>query len=427
MQATKKWLLAICSALFTLTLSAQPAQKLITVLVSPDHTDWNYTTKEEVTFNVQVLKNENLLKNVVIDYEMGPDMLPDVKKQGVTLKDGKITLKGKMKTPGIYRLRVWANYEGNRYEGMGSAAFDPEKIQPIVKYPDDFETFWNETMQYARQTPLNPTLTLIPERCTSKADVYHISYESGFNKSRMYGILCLPKAPGKYPALLKVPGAGIRPYGGDIENAENGIITLEIGIHGIPVNMQQDLYNILGRSLADAYFRINTNDPQTHYYRRVYAGCARAVDFLFELPQFDGTNLAVTGGSQGGALSIITASLEPRIKYLAAFYPALCDHEAYANGRAGGWPHYFIDNKPKENELETLRYYDVVNFARNLKAKGWYSFGYNDMVCPPTSMYSAYNVIPAPKELHLYQETGHWTFPEQWKQSNEWLREQLKK
>ncbi|MDD6209313.1 MAG: acetylxylan esterase [Bacteroidales bacterium] len=427
MHFTKSTMLLLLCSFLTTVLSAQPAQKLISVIVSPDHDDWIYTTKDEVTFNVQVLKNENLLKNVTIDYEMGPDMLPDVKKQGVLLKDGKITLKGKMKQPGIYRLRVWANYDGNRYEGMGSAAFDPEKIQPIVKYPNDFKEFWDQTMEYARKTPLNPILTLMPERCTSKANVYHVSYESGFNGSRMYGILCVPKAPGKYPALLKVPGAGIRPYGGDIENAENGIITLEVGIHGIPVNMDPEIYNILGRSLAYGYQRENLNNKNEHYFRRVYAGCARGVDFLFELPEFDGTNLAVTGGSQGGALSIITASLEPRIKYLAAFYPALCDHEAYANGRAGGWPHYFIDNKPQANELETLRYYDVVNFARNLKSKGWYSFGYNDMVCPPTATYGAYNVIPAEKEIHLYQETGHWTYPEQWKKSNDWLRKQLGK
>ena len=423
---SKNLFLLLCRCFFIVTLAAQPQQKLVTVLVSPDHSDWNYTVKEKAVFNVQVMMNGNLLENVTIDYEMGPDMIPDIKKESILLKNGKITLEGTMKTPGIYRLRVWANYEEKRYEGMTSVAFDAEKIQPAVKYPDDFKEFWDETLAYSRQTPLNPVVTLMPERCTSKADVYHISYESGFNASRMYGILCMPKAPGKYPALLRVPGAGIRPYGGDIENAEKGIITLDMGIHGIPVNMEPEIYNILGRSLAYNYIGIGINDREEHYLRRVYAGCARAVDFLFELAEFDGYTLAITGGSQGGALSITTASLEPRIKYLAAFYPALCDHEAYVNGRAGGWPHYFKDRMPRPNELETLRYYDVVNFARNLQAKVWYSFGYNDMVCPPTSMYAAYNVIPAAKELYLYPETGHWTFPEQSQKANEWLRKQLK-
>ena len=424
---SKSFALLLFGCMLTTILVAQPARKLVEVIVSPDHTDWNYKVKENAKFDVQVLMNGNSLKNVTIDYEMGPDMIPDKKEAGVLLKEGKTTFSGTMKVPGVYRLRVWANYEGKRYEGMCSVAFGAGEIQPAVKYPADFKTFWDETMAYARETPLKPTFTLMPERCTSKVDVYHVSYESGFNGSRMYGILCMPNTPGRYPAILRVPGAGVRPYGGDVANAERGIITLEVGIHGIPVNMETEIYNILGRSLAHNYNRIAMNDRDKHYYRRVYAGCARGVDFIFELPQFDGFTLAVTGGSQGGALSITTAALDPRIKWLAAFYPALCDHEAYANGRAGGWPHYFIDNKPGANELETLRYYDVVNFARDLQAKGWYSFGYNDMVCPPTSMYSAYNVIPSAKELHLFPETGHWTFPEQNQQSNDWILKQFGK
>jgi Acetyl esterase (deacetylase) len=62
-----------------------------------------------------------------------------------------------------------------------------------------------------------------------------------------------------------------------------------------------------------------------------------------------------------------------------------------------------------------------------VQAKGWYSFGYNDMVCPPTSMYSAYNVIPAAKELHLFPETGHWTFPEQNEAATNWILKQFGK
>jgi cephalosporin-C deacetylase len=62
------------------------------------------------------------------------------------------------------------------------------------------------------------------------------------------------------------------------------------------------------------------------------------------------------------------------------------------------------------------------NFARRVNAPGWYSWGYNDVTCPPTSMYSAYNVIPGAKDLHLYLETGHWTYPEQQSERIEWLK-----
>jgi cephalosporin-C deacetylase len=75
--------------------------------------------------------------------------------------------------------------------------------------------------------------------------------------------------------------------------------------------------------------------------------------------------------------------------------------------------------------VETSKYFDVVNFARFVKVPGWYSWGYNDNVCPPTSMHAAYNVIPGKKELHVFQETQHWTFPEQNEMRNEWLYKML--
>ena len=96
----------------------------------------------------------------------------------------------------------------------------------------------------------------------------------------------------------------------------------------------------------------------------------------------------------------MTAGLDSRVKGLVAFYPALCDMVGYIHNRAGGWPHMF--NKQENQTAEkanTARYYDAVNFARQIKVPGFYSFGYNDMVCPPTTTYSAYNVIQAPKQI----------------------------
>ncbi len=232
----------------------------------------------------------------------------------------------------------------------------------------------------------------------------------------------MPKKPGKYAAILQVPGAGVRPYSGDIATAEKGVIVFQIGIHGIPVNLDPSVYTDLGNGLLNGYQAFNLDDRDNYYYKRVYLGCVRAVDFITGLEKYDGNQLAVNGGSQGGALSIITASLDPRIRYLAAFYPALCDLTGYLHGRAGGWPHLFrnaFTNKPEK--IETSKYYDVVNFARFVKIPGWYSWGYNDNTCPPTSMFSAYNVIEAEKELHLFHEARHWTFPEQRDLCTNWL------
>ena len=79
----------------------------------------------------------------------------------------------------------------------------------------------------------------------------------------------------------------------------------------------------------------------------------------------------------------------------------------------------------KPDKIETSKYYDVVNFARQVKVQGYYSWGYNDVTCPPTSMYSAYNVIQSPKELTIYEETGHWTYPEQNEKLRKWLVEKV--
>jgi cephalosporin-C deacetylase len=426
MKKTRRLILQ--SAIFiALSLNAlsQPATSLVKVIVSCDHKDWTYKVNEEARFSVQVLKYGNLMDNVIIDYESGPEMIPDQKKEGVILKNGKTEFKGTMKAPGFYRLRVWAVVDGRRYEGLATAAFDPEKIEPTVKNPSDFDSFWNNAIAEARKINLDPRITLMPERCTSDANVFQISFQNEAPGSRIYGILAIPKKPGKYPAILRVPGAGIRPYNGDSKTAGFGFITLEIGIHGIPVNLDPQVYDNLMNGALSSYWSVKMNDRDKFYYKRVYLGCVRAVDFIFSLPEFNGSDIAVTGGSQGGALTIVTAGLDKRIKYMAGLFPAMCDHTGYLYKRAGGWPHYFRDAEPKPGELETLGYYDVVNFARRVSAPGLYVWGYNDITCPPTSMYSAYNVITAPKELVIFQETGHWTFPEETEEVNKWLIKQL--
>ena len=203
------------------------------------------------------------------------------------------------------------------------------------------------------------------------------------------------------------------------------MIVLEVGIHGIPVTMQQSVYDNLAAGALNGYWNFCRDNRDQNYYNRVIVGALRAVDFICSLPQFNGKALGVTGSSQGGALSVITAALDSRVTFFGAVHPALCDHEAFLKKRAGGWPHYYYQAAPTDKELKALRYYDTANFARCLKATGWFSWGYNDEVCPPTSMYAAYNAVTAPKELHIYLETGHYWYQEQWEEWQDWLREQL--
>jgi cephalosporin-C deacetylase-like acetyl esterase len=366
-----------------------------------------------------------------VKYETGPERMEALKKDSLQLPNGTLVVDaGTMKEPGFLRCVAFAMVNGKSYRGLATAAFNPLQIEPAIANPSDFTGFWDNAKADLAKIPLDARMTLMPERCTENVNVYHVNLQNFKLGARLYGILCVPKKEGKYPAILQVPGAGVRAYAGDIVNAEKGFITFQIGIHGIPVNMDPLVYANLASGALAGYWNYNLDDKDRFYYKRVYLGCIRANDFLVSLPQYDGKNLGVMGGSQGGALSIVTASLDARVKYWAAYYPALSDLTGYLKGRAGGWPHLFDKNNVAFNntkeKINTAGYYDVVNFARQLKVPGFYSMGFNDETCPPTSMYAAYNVITAPKELFLALETGHWTYPEQQEKLTNWLVGKLK-
>ena len=402
-------------------------QNEIKVLVSPDHSDWTYSIGEKCNFKVRVLNSQNFMSGVKIDYELGEDMYPLKKMTGLILKNGELNVSASMNKAGFLRCIVKAYVNDREYQGMATVAYSPEKIKDHAVMPKDFKSFWDNALNEARKIPLEPMMKLLEDRCTDKVDVYHISFQNIRYGSRTYGILCVPKKEGKYPALLRVPGAGARPYYGDVEMASNGVITLEIGIHGVPVIYPTDFYDrLLYGPLYDYQYQ-NVDNRDKIYYKRVFIESVRAVDYIYSLSQFDGKTIGVTGTSQGGALSMVVAALDKRVSFYAAIHPAMCDHRAYLHDVAGGWPHYYYYN-PKANEdiKYTLDYYDVVNFAKLITVPGWFSWGYNDIVCPPTSIYAAYNKITAPKELHLYVETGHFLYNEQYEEWKSWLYNQYK-
>lgn len=409
----------------------QIQRQYIEISVAPNKPDWVYQVGEKVEFIVSVTQSGRPTSVENVRFFVKEEKMDPLKEGALVLKDGmaKISTEG-MKTPGFLRCEVFATVDGKEYRGLGTAAFEPEKIQPTVKMPTDFEDFWTQAKSELAKIPLDPKMIHVPERSTELVDVYHVDFQN-IKNSRIYGVLTMPKGGEKHPAILQVPGAGIRPYSGDIAKAAKGAITLQIGIHGIPINMVPEVYANLNSGALNGYWNFNVSDKDLYYYKRVYLGCIRAVDFLASLPEYDGQNLAIQGGSQGGALAIITAALDPRIKFLSSMYPALSDMTGYLNGRAGGWPHIFggsnqvFYNYPEA--IETISYYDVVNFARILKTPGFYTWGFNDDTCPPTSYYAAYNQIKASKEVFVIPETGHWAYPEQWQKSENWLFEKLKK
>lgn len=428
-------LLILIVAAFAAGTLAQESVGTYQVRVSLDRADWLYELNQPARFSIGVTLNNTSVAGLPIKYSCGPEaMPPTVEKTLMTSAQGIVIDAAGMKEPGFYRCIATLEKDGRTYRGLATAGYRPDLIKPVVTEPKDFDAFWDSGKAQLAKIPLEPKLEIMPGLGTSKADVYHVSFQNvgtGFSRvSRIYGILAVPKSAvsnQKFPALLRVPGAGVRPYTGQVAMAERGIITLEIGIHGMPVNLPQQVYDDLRNGSLNRYMLYNLDDKESYYYRRVYLGCLRANDFLTSLPQYDGKNLAVTGGSQGGALSIMVAALDPRVKALSASYPAISDMAGYMANRAGGWPHAFKDEKMRtKDKIETASYYDTVNFARRVKVPGIYSWGFNDEVVPPTSSYAAYNSIKAPKTLLLGLEMGHANSPEQNDQLNAWIEILLK-
>jgi cephalosporin-C deacetylase len=421
-------------SLLTLPLVAQDRIGAVQVRVSTDRADWRYEPGQPVRFRIVAIQDGHILTGAKVSYRIGPEMLPAKIDESATLTPDGLTVEGgTMNEPGFLRCIATVERNGRTYRGLATAAFRPESIQPTQKEPADFDEFWTAAKAALARLPIDARVTPLPEYGNARADCFHVNLQNvgmGAAPSRFYGVLCEPKAPGRYPALLSVPGAGVRPYRGLAEMAARGVITLQVGIHGVPVTMEQSVYDSLGAGALMNYNTFGLDNRDRYYFRRVYLGCLRANDFLTGHPKWDGATLAVTGGSQGGALSIVTAALDRRVRGLAAYYPALSDVTGYLENRAGGWPHMFRADGPQSHrspeKIETTRYYDVVNFARRIKVPGLYTWGFNDETCPPTSMYSAYNVIPGPKKLLLALETGHNNVPEQVAEVDAWLQAFLK-
>ena len=105
--------------------------------------------------------------------------------------------------------------------------------------------------------------------------------------------------------------------------ASQGVITLEIGIHGIPVTMKQDVYDRLHNGALNGYWEANLDNRDKMPYKRIFTGAIRSIDYIASLPEWDGKNLGVTGSSQGGMLSLVCAGLDSRVTCYGAVHAAM--------------------------------------------------------------------------------------------------------
>lgn len=414
-------------AIFTFnSVFAQTEANEITVEVSTDHQDWVYKTGENVNFTINVKRGGQQVEDIFLEYQIGLERMPPSIKDSIQLTKGQYSVNGgTLNEPGFLRCIATVVVDGKTYRGLATAAFEPEEIEPTTTMPEDFTVFWDSLKIEASEIPLNPKIRLLDEKSTADVSAYELSIQN-IDGTLIYASVALPKKPGKYPAILKVPGAGVRPYGPEVAKAAKGFIVVKMGVHGIPVTMEKEAYTALAKGRLYGYPTFNADNRDEYYFKRVIIGCIRALDYITSLPEYDGENLGVIGGSQGGALTIITAALDKRVKYLASYFPGLCDLTGPLYDRTGGWPHTLEKMDPTPEIINTTRYYDVVNFAKLLTIPGMYTWGFNDETCPPTSIYAAYNSISSPKDVFIIKEAGHAYFSEQRKRMVSWIEAKLK-
>ncbi len=385
----------------------------------PDHADWVYTAGEDATVDVQLYKYGVPVDGATVEYSIGGDMMPADSKGAVTLKNGKAKVAlGTMKTPGFRDCVLTAVLDGEKYTHHVKVGFSPEKIEPYTEMPADFNDFWNENLRELEKVPLQYTMTPAPQYTTDKMDCRLVNLVTTAQGQSIYGYLFIPKnaSPGSCPIVLCPPGAGIKTIKEPLRHryyGENGCIRFETEIHGLNPEMTEKEFKEISKAFSgreNGYLQNGLDNKDNYYMKRVYLGLVRAIDFLTSLPEWDGQNVAVQGGSQGGALAIVAAGLDPRVTACVANHPALSDMAGYKAGRAGGYPHFFrTPGMDTPEKISTMAYYDVVNFARKVKCPVYMTWGYNDNTCPPTTSYAVYNVITAPKEALITPINEHWT------------------
>ena len=407
-------------------------------LTVPDHADWLYRTGEQAKVKISFYKY-GIPRDGEVKYEIGDDMLKADKQGSFKLKNGRaIVNMGTRKTPGFRDLRLFYKLDGKTYQHHIKVGFSVDKIQPYTQEPKDFDAFWQQAKDELKNVPLSYTKELAKEYCTDKIDCYLVKLQIDKMGHAMYGYLFYPKnaKQGSHPVVLTPPGAGIKTIKEPMRNkyyAENGFIRFEIEIHGLDPRIPAETFQEISKGFNDGnggYLANGLEDKNRYYMRHVYQGLVRCIDFLTSLPEWDGKNVAVQGGSQGGALAIIAAGLDSRVTQCVANHPALSDMAAYAEkGRTGGYPHFNKYHEILKNKdcLNTMAYYDVVNFARKVKAPTYLTWGYNDNTCPPTTSYAVWNTLKCKKEALLTPINEHWTTPDTNYLQMVWIKEHLVK
>lgn len=288
---------------------------------------------------------------------------------------------------------------------------------PQRNEPADFDRFWRDTLDATRAFPLDARYEPVDAGLRT-LEVFDLSYR-GYGGQTIRGWLLLPRQrTGRVPAIVEYIG-----YGGGRGMAIDRLLWSSAGYaHFIMDTRGQGSTWSPGDTpdpepegsnpQAPGFMTRGVLDPATYYYRRVFADAVRIVEAARAHPAIDRERIAVTGGSQGGGIAIAAAGLDPQIALLMPDVPFLC-HFSAAVEITDADPYREITrfcqiHRHRIGEVfRTLSYFDGMHFAARGRARALFSAGLMDEICPPRTVFAAYNHYAGPKEIRTWTFNHH--------------------
>jgi cephalosporin-C deacetylase len=290
------------------------------------------------------------------------------------------------------------------------------RYSPQLAVPADLDEFWAGTLEDARSHPLNATFTPF-DSGLSTITTLDVSF-AGYGGSPIRAWLHLPTgAASPLPAVVEYVG-----YGGGRGLAHERNLWAAVGYAHFVMDTrgQGSSWSVgdtpdpdtSGGPSHPGFMTRGILDPATYYYRRVFTDAVRAVEAARSHPSIDPSRVAVTGGSQGGAITIAAAGLIPDLSAVAPDVPALSDFPRLVT-IIDKDPHTEIARYLKAHRdhtarvFETLSYFDGAVLAARASAPALFSVALMDEICPPSTVYAAYNHYAGPKEISEYPFNDH--------------------
>ncbi len=304
--------------------------------------------------------------------------------------------------PGFYSAVLYLVEDGKKTElTRSNIGINPELIaSPQDKQPD-FDEFWERTLRELAAVEPQYRLTLLKEHSNSVRRTYRVDMKS-LGGVDMCLVMTEPVQDGKYPVMVNYLGYGSDPWYAD---PSSNPLMIEIQV----CTRNQALNRMPGEK--DDWCTRGLEDKETYYYRGAFADAVRAIDFVCTREKADRERIFVQGESQGGALTLVTASLDHRIRAIAPSAPFLNDYKDYF--AIVHWPGEPIiaaagaKGISDEDMYRTLSYFDVKNFTDKIECPVLMAIGLQDPVCPPHTNFAGYNHIRTEKSWICYPYAGH--------------------